>query len=245
MITAPIEHVEAEPTTAWWWLRQILSWSALMLVLLLLVVAVLIPWVSGATPYTVLTSSMRPTYPPGTLIVVRSVDPRKLAVGTAITYQIESGKPGVVTHRIIAIRDDGRGERRFITQGDNNNAPDKEPVRSVQVRGAVWYSVPYLGYLNNWTTGSRRSIAIYLLAGALFVYALYMFVGSSRSRRAVAGIERAGTERAETAPVEVVPVRPQLRRPPARAGVGRRYDCETEYWPEYRFAHHEDPEAPR
>ncbi len=45
------------------------------LVVLVLGVVVVVPKVGGATAYTVLTGSMRPTMPPGTLVVVKPVKP--------------------------------------------------------------------------------------------------------------------------------------------------------------------------
>jgi signal peptidase I len=76
-----------------------LSAALLLAVLALAVVVIVIPKLSGATPLTVLTSSMEPTLPPGTLIVVQPVDVTDLAVGDVATYQIRSGEPDVITHR--------------------------------------------------------------------------------------------------------------------------------------------------
>ena len=68
-----------------------------------LAAAVVVPRLAGATPFTVLTSSMRPHYPPGTLVVVRPVDTDLLRVGDVVTYQLHSGERDVVTHRIVAV----------------------------------------------------------------------------------------------------------------------------------------------
>ena len=73
--------------------------------------------------------------------------------------------------------DSGTGEVRFTTQGDANNTPDAEPVQPVQVRGKVWYAIPYLGWANQAIDGGTRSWAVPALAGALFVYAAWT-VGS-------------------------------------------------------------------
>ena len=43
-----------------------------------LALTIVIPRLTGSTPYTVLTGSMVPTYPPGTLIVVKPEDPAAL-----------------------------------------------------------------------------------------------------------------------------------------------------------------------
>jgi len=153
-----------------------LGLSAGLLALLGLVAAlvIVVPAVSGATPMTILTGSMQPTYPPGTLIIVQPLAPEEIAIGDPITYQIESGKPEVVTHRVIAISTTSNG-LTFTTQGDNNAVADAKPVLPVQIRGKVWYSVPYIGYVNTVVNGDSRSWIVPLIAVTLFAYAGWMF----------------------------------------------------------------------
>ncbi|QSE93291.1 signal peptidase I [Rhodococcus pseudokoreensis] len=166
-----------------WWVRTIASWVLLLTMCAILVVTILIPMVAGAQRFTVLTGSMTPTYPPGTLLVVTPADPGTLGVGTAITYQIESGRPAVVTHRIVAVEQNTIGERTFLTQGDANRTPDEKPVRGEQIRGRVWYSVPYLGHVNSWLTGQQRTWILGAVVTGLFGYAAYMFLSGVRDGR--------------------------------------------------------------
>ena len=56
-----------------------------------LLVALVVPRLAGATPYVVLTGSMQPKMPPGTLVVARPVDPMSIAPGDVVTYQIQLG----------------------------------------------------------------------------------------------------------------------------------------------------------
>lgn len=164
------------------WLGQVVAWTFVIGVVGVLTVTVLVPRVAGATPYTVLTSSMEPGMPAGTLVVVKPVDPGELGVGTVITYQLESGEKAVVTHRVVAVENAINGEQTFITQGDANDVADPEPVRPVQIRGQRWYSVPYLGYVNNVLTGSQRQVAVYIGTALLLAYAAFMFTSSLRER---------------------------------------------------------------
>lgn len=173
---------DEQPTTAWWWVKSVVSWLLLIAMVGVLALTIVIPRLTGSTPYTVLTSSMEPTYPPGTLIVVKRQDPQSLQVGDAITYQWESGKPEVVTHRIVTAQRTSKGDLRFTTKGDNNSAPDPRPVVPEQVRGKVWYSVPYVGYVNNFITGKQRSVLLVVVVGGLLVYAVAMFVSAGRDK---------------------------------------------------------------
>jgi len=165
------------------WVSQVVSWLVILGICAVLAAAVLVPRLAGATPYTVLTGSMRPDLPPGTLVVVKPIAAEEIRSGDVITYQLESGKPTVVTHRVIAVGSDLTGKPAFTTQGDANDAPDAEPVRPVQVKGRLWYSVPYLGHVNSWFTGHQRQWGVYAAAGGLALYALAQFAGAWRERR--------------------------------------------------------------
>ncbi|MET3963654.1 signal peptidase [Marmoricola sp. OAE513] len=149
-------------------------------VIVVLGATVLVPAVGGGTAYTVLTGSMRPQLPPGTVVVVRPAAADDIRVGDVVTYQIESGKPTVATHRVVSISLDGKGDRRFITQGDANGAPDPEPVRPKQIRGVLWYAVPYVGYPARMVDGDIRRLAVSGAILVLFGYAAFSFGGAAR-----------------------------------------------------------------
>ena len=162
-----------------------LSWGLLAFVALVAALVIVAPAVTGSTPYTILTSSMEPGLPPGTLVVVKPIDPDEIVMGTVLTYQLESGEPTVVTHRVVAIQGEtvADGERQFITKGDANSAADEKPVKEVQIRGAVWYSVPWIGWINNLVNGDMRAVIIPIIATGLFVYAGWMIVSSRLEKR--------------------------------------------------------------
>lgn len=165
-----------------------LSAGLLAFVLLIGALAIVVPAVTGSTPMTVLTGSMTPTYPPGTLIIVKPVDTDAITVGMPITYQLESGKDVVITHRVVAVTSGSDGSTLFTTKGDANSVADEMPVRPVQVRGEVWYSIPYLGWVNTAVNGEYRVWIIPVIAGGLFLYAGYAVASSiasaARRRRA-------------------------------------------------------------
>jgi len=161
-----------------------LSAGLLLIALGLALVVVVLPIAVGGTAYTVLTGSMQPHLPPGTFIVVQPSPSANIRIGDVVTYQLRSGQPEVVTHRVVQRTIDATtGEVTFITQGDANNAPDALPVREVQLRGKVWYAVPYIGWINNVLTGESRAWLVPLVAGLLLAYAGWMLVGGLRERR--------------------------------------------------------------
>lgn len=145
--------------------------------------AVLVPRLGGATPYTVLTGSMRPHYPPGTLVVARPVPVDDLRVGDVVTYQLRSGEPTVVTHRVTAIGVAVDGETVLRTRGDANRADDPAPVRAVQVRGRLWYAVPGLGRVVNQLDVTERRAGTWAVAAGLAGYGAWMFASAGIERR--------------------------------------------------------------
>jgi signal peptidase len=164
-----------------------LSGGLLALVILVGMLAVVVPAIVGATPLTVLTSSMEPKLPPGTLVIVKPTDAADIRVGDVITYQIESGKAGVVTHRVTGISTSSDGNKTFTAKGDNNDVADAKPVETAQVMGEVWYSVPWIGYVASAVNGDARTWLVPVIAAGLFLYAGYMtasgLAGSIKKRR--------------------------------------------------------------
>ncbi|CAB4738824.1 unannotated protein [freshwater metagenome] len=162
-------------------LVRAVSWVVLLGVTALVTVAVLVPRLAGATPYTVLTGSMSPAYPAGTLVVVRPVDLEDVRVGDVVTYQLRSGEPAVATHRVVGVGWTADGEKVLTTRGDANAAVDAAPVREVQLRGEVWYSVPWVGHLNVLLSPGQHQLLVQLAAGALFLYAAVLLLRGWRS----------------------------------------------------------------
>ena len=154
------------------------------------VLAIVVPAVTGSTALTVLSSSMEPNLPPGTMVVIRPADPADIKPGMVVTYQIASGEPAVVTHRVTQSLLTVDGERLFITQGDANPSADPNPVREVQIRGTVWYAIPVVGWAALAFQGEQRVIVITVVVIALFGYALWAFISSaiekSRERKRLA-----------------------------------------------------------
>lgn len=168
---------------AFGFVRLVLAWVVILGAGSVLLACVVVPRLGGGTPYTVQTGSMRPSLPPGTLVVVRPVDADEIGIGSVITYQVESGRPEVTTHRVTQVGiNNVSGERTYRTKGDANEAVDPEPVRAVQVRGEAWYAVPYVGHVNDVVTGPRHRPLLAVVAG-LLAYAAWMFVGAARDRR--------------------------------------------------------------
>jgi signal peptidase len=194
-----------------------LSTGLLLAVIGVAMVVIVVPKATGSVPLTVLTQSMEPTLPPGTLLVVRPTPVEDVHVGDVVTYQMESGRPAVVSHRVVSIATASDGTRSFVLKGDANAVADPAPVIPAQVRGVVWYSVPGIGWVNQLVNGSR-SWLVPSLAALLLAYGAVMILAGT-----VSGVRRRRRAR-RTGPRHVAAVPPTrvhgVRRVPVTA-VGR------------------------
>jgi signal peptidase len=163
--------------------RHCLAWLLILAIGAILMAAVVVPRLGGATPYVIESGSMSPRMPAGTLVVVRPVDVREIGIGTVITYQVRSGQPEVVTHRVVGQGVDLSGRPRFRTRGDENSAVDDGWVRPAQVKGERWYAVPRLGYVTTLLTGGQRQLILDAVVAVLLGYAIAMFGADLRDRR--------------------------------------------------------------
>lgn len=171
--------------------RGILLGILLAIVCALALFTVVIPFVLGASSYTVLTGSMRPVLEQGHLIAVRPTPIADIRIGDVVTYQVHSGEPEVVTHRVVAVGVDGTGERLLTTQGDANNVADAEPVREVQVRGVLVYAIPWLGWINIWATPSVKSIVVAVVGVLAIGWGVAALIGDAVRRRRLAAVAAA------------------------------------------------------
>lgn len=163
------------------------SFVALVAASLAALVLIVVPALTGSQAYSVLTSSMLPNYGPGTLLVVKPAPFESLNVGDVVTYQLESGRPEVITHRIESLAADQSGMRTLVTRGDNNDVADETPITEVQMRGKLFYAVPYAGFAANWLGNHDRGLVGNLAAAGLIGYgAITMIRGLLARRRAAA-----------------------------------------------------------
>lgn len=147
--------------------------SVLVAAVVILAIALVGVRIVGIKTYAVVSGSMEPTYPTGSLLYVKSVKAEDLKVGDSITFMLD--KETVATHRIIEIIPDEEDKSviRFRTQGDANDSPDGTPVHCKNIIGKPVFSIPYLGYFANFV---QNPPGIYLSIGAAAVLIVLVFL---------------------------------------------------------------------
>jgi sortase B len=111
----------------------------LMVLVIVACVPLTIPRLFGYQEYTVVSGSMEPKLPVGSLVFVKHVNPHDLRVKDIIAF--ESGDV-VVTHRIVSL---DLKSKEIITKGDANDVSDATPVTYKKVLGKVTGHLPLFG----------------------------------------------------------------------------------------------------
>ena len=107
----------------------------------------IVPRIMGISEYTVITPSMEPMIPVGSIVLVKPIEFDEIKEGDIVSYYSKNHSDVVVTHRVASIDIDSG---KLITKGDANNSADVNPVTKQQVIGVVIYSLPKAGlYLQN------------------------------------------------------------------------------------------------
>ena len=125
------------------------------------IVIALLPMVVGYRPVVVLSGSMEPTYPVGSVIYYKAAEYKDINVGDAITFVI--GENSLATHRVIE-KDDTNQE--FRTKGDNNPTEDPNPVIYANVAGkTAKLAIPYAGIISTYL----KEIPVIIAIGAVLI----------------------------------------------------------------------------
>ena len=115
--------------------------TLLIIAAIVLCLMLAVPRLLGIQSYTVLTGSMEPSIPVGSLIYAKYTEPQTLADGDVIVFN-DSNASIPVTHRVV---ENNTQEGQIITKGDANAQEDFAPISYYDVLGKVLLHIPVLG----------------------------------------------------------------------------------------------------
>lgn len=133
-------------------------------IVIVLLVATIGPRVLPYRTFTVLSGSMEPTIPVGSMIFDREVDAGELSRGDIVTFHPPGQPDKLVSHRVVRVEETKRGSF-LVTRGDANGVVDdwRIPARGNGLR--YEFHVPYLGYVvGGLLTPMGRLVALTLAA---------------------------------------------------------------------------------
>jgi signal peptidase len=131
----------------------------------------LIAWLCGLSLVIIVTGSMSPTMPPGTLAVVQQVEAADIRVDDVVTVpRNDSDVP--VTHRVVAVEANGDGTAVLTLRGDANPIDDPEPYIVADAQRVV-AALTWLGPAAGWLLSPFVRIGFVMLVAVAIVLALW------------------------------------------------------------------------
>lgn len=128
-----------------------------------------IPSIGGVRMMTVLSGSMKPTFDPGDVIIIKESD--DLKKDDIITFKRDRI---IITHRIVGEVTEGE-INGFKTKGDNNNVEDSFIVEKKNIIGKYLFRIPKLGYIMEFF---RSKLGLIILAGVIGIVVIFEVVKS-------------------------------------------------------------------
>ena len=164
------------------------------IILVLVILACLpltLPRLAGYSLYAVVSGSMEPEIPVGSLVLVHGTEPENVVEGDVIAFFAALDSETVITHRVVS-NSPAMGE--FITKGDANEERDMNPVSYKEFIGRVEAVIPAAGSAAQLLAGPSGRIA----AAALLTASVALLLTGRMLEKAA---QRGGDE-AEKAPEE-------------------------------------------
>ncbi len=141
-----------------------------ILSVVLLLIPLTLPRLMGYETYNVVSGSMEPEIPVGSLLLVKSVDPYEIEEDDIITFYSNGT---VVSHRVVR---NNSFEKTFTTKGDANEGVDLHDAAYNELIGIVKYHVPWMGAVGAYVSTASGK----LLIGELIVCAILLYAVSAR-----------------------------------------------------------------
>ena len=130
--------------------------TVLLTVLILACIPLTLPKAFGFQMYTVISGSMEPAIPTGSLVYVRYEEPDTIVKDDVIAFYSNNADGSIITHRVVS---------KFITKGDANEEKDMNPIPYNNYIGKVKLSVPVVGGIAQAATGTAGKIAAASMIG--------------------------------------------------------------------------------
>lgn len=116
----------------------------LLITVILACIPLTVPRVFGYEVYAVISGSMEPAIPVGSLVYIKGAEASEIAENEIIAFYSPNNPNAIITHRVMKNQ---VVSGQFITKGDANAAEDTTPVPYDCLLGKVELSVPYAGKL--------------------------------------------------------------------------------------------------
>lgn len=132
----------------------------------LLLAASLFPITGNYKVKIVLSGSMEPELPIGSLIFLKPET--NYSIGDIVTFGKDTKTDVPTTHRIVSVREEG-SERYYRTKGDANDNEDARETKGSEVLGRVFFGIPYVGYVLDFAKKPIGFVLLILLPALVII----------------------------------------------------------------------------
>ena len=155
--------------------------TVLLILLVILCLPLTLPRVMGYNIYTVISGSMEPAIPTGSLVYIEGAQPEDIEAGDVIAFYGARDSAAVITHRVV---ENNTLMGQFVTKGDANEKADVNPVSYDDFIGKLALSIPYLGRLAQiFTSAAGKTGAGIVILIALLLHVIGGAVESFQDRK--------------------------------------------------------------
>ena len=146
--------------------ERLIKYLGVLILTAVVIVTLIVAFPLPFQRYVVLTDSMKPELPPGSLVFVYYDSPENVDEGDIIAFYATSGSKTPTTHRVV---ENDSSSHQFITKGDNNPDTDIDPIPWVRFVGKVVFHLPVIGYVMAMMTEMKGKIIMIAIAATAVI----------------------------------------------------------------------------
>lgn len=150
--------------------------TVLLIALVLICLPLTVPKLAGYHIYSVISGSMEPAIPTGSLVYIKETEAENIKEDDIIAFYGAMDSNAIITHRVVENRV-LMGE--FVTKGDANKTEDMNPIPYSNFIGKVVRSIPEVGKIAQVLTSTTGKI----IAGGVIAVAVLLQVVASLAER--------------------------------------------------------------
>jgi len=146
--------------------KEVISVLIIIALLSPILICLVAPLLFGGFFSVIMSGSMEPTIPVGSIVIVKKVNPEDVKVDDVIAFQTGESR---TIHRVVE-KVVENGSFYFRTKGDANEDPDPWIVKPQDVKGALLLTIPYYGYIIYFAR-TPLGLALFILVPAIILIA--------------------------------------------------------------------------
>lgn len=155
--------------------------TLLLIILIVICIPLSVPRIFGVELYTVISGSMEPEIPVGSLVFIEQSEAQDAQPGDVVAFYGARDSAAIITHRVV---ENHVVTGELITKGDANQTNDMNPVDYDNFIGTVVFDVPGLGAVAQMLTSFEGKVAAAGVIGlAVCLHAIAIIIDNSKGNK--------------------------------------------------------------